>query len=159
MSNPAFIVDQNFLALLELVNAFKVPPTAFPASIANSKPLNPLNIFLPALAVVANNKGVVAPAVAVVIKPAATSSRIASLMIPAVYAKFIAVLFKKPPIPPLVDCPIAAAVSYALASLRSELKSPCIILNKLFGPDTNPLVNKGMNELVIILVKSSIFVV
>ena len=84
LSSPVRIVPQNFLALLELPRAFKVPLTALPASIAKSKPFIPLNIFLPALAVVANSNPAPAPPVPAVIKPAATSSRTASLMIPAV---------------------------------------------------------------------------
>ena len=75
-------------------------------STALSIPLNVLNIpgiFLALFAVVATKAPPPVPPVNPVNAAAAISSKIASDIIPAVYADDIAVLLKKPKSPPFVD--------------------------------------------------------
>ena len=95
--------------------------------------LIPLVKFLPALKIVYS-----------LLKPnVKASSATASNIIPAVYPKFVNRLVPNPVNPPLVDDAIADASAYAAASSGSSLKSPFIILAKLFGPEAKPLANSG----------------
>ena len=147
---PRVVVDNfstvflKFLAYLKSLKLDIVLLTAFIPSAAapNAEPI--LAAFLALLAVAANKD---APPVKGASNAPPTSSNTASLMIPAVYAKFIIRLLVNPNTPPLLDCPIAAASSYACASSKSELvKSPESIFIKLLGPEVKPLENKGTKE-------------